>query len=400
MSWAAVIAGGAALIGGGLSYMGSKNAASTQAAGAQQAGQISQQEFNTITNQEQPFMQGGYGALNQLDYLMGIGPQGGYNAMPGMYNSAGPAGTYQGVNPYGGPTSPYGSGANPSGGGSTVYGMHGDTPNFGLQQGGGGSPTATAGQGQPSAPGIQTPRMMTEAHQHFSLNDILNPVNAIAGNSSNPLDPRWALPYLNPITGGGLGGAVGDLTGVNKQNSGSSPSAPGQQSVTPLQYGYGGAPGSYTPSQSSAGGYGSLLSPFTIDTFHQMSPAYQFQLQQGMQGSLNGDASQSGALSGAARKDLMGYNQGMANTAFNNAFNQYQTQQGNVYNRLMGMTQLGQNAAANTGQQGTALAGNMGSAYANAAAANAAGIVGSTNAITGSINTALPWLISAAKTGG
>jgi hypothetical protein len=94
----------------------------------------------------------------------------------------------------------------------------------------------------------------------------------------------------------------------------------------------------------------------------QYSPAFQFQQQQGMQGVLNGDSSSVGALSGAASKDLIDYNQSLANTAFNNAFNLYQQQQGNVFNRLMGITGLGQTAAANTGAQGTTLAGNIGSA--------------------------------------
>ena len=97
--------------------------------------------------------------------------------------------------------------------------------------------------------------------------------------------------------------------------------------------------------------------PFTAQTMAQYSPAYNFQMQQGRQGVLNGDAAGTGVLSGAAQKDLMGFNQNFANTAFNNAFNQYQAQQGNIYSRLSGVAQLGQNAAANMGLQGTALAG-------------------------------------------
>lgn len=100
------------------------------------------------------------------------------------------------------------------------------------------------------------------------------------------------------------------------------------------------------------GNYGSLLTPFTADYMKQYSPAYQFQMQQGQQGVLNQDANQQGALSGSALKDLMSFNQNYAGTAYNNAFNQYQTQQGNIYQRLAGVSQLGQAAASNTGQQG------------------------------------------------
>lgn len=128
------------------------------------------------------------------------------------------------------------------------------------------------------------------------------------------------------------------------------------------------------PISSSGGGYGSLLTPFTAKNFHDLSPAYGFQLQQGQQGVLNSDTSTQGALSGAAQKDLIGYSQNMANTSFNNAFNQYQTQQGNIYSRLAGVAGMGQASANNTASQGTALAGqaaqsaqNVGNAYANGA---------------------------------
>src|SRR5690348_6344172 len=72
-TWSTVAVAGAALVGGYIASSGAQSAASTQAAGAEAAAQVSQNEFNTITKQEQPFMQSGYGAINQLDYLLGIG---------------------------------------------------------------------------------------------------------------------------------------------------------------------------------------------------------------------------------------------------------------------------------------------------------------------------------------
>ena len=127
----------------------------------------------------------------------------------------------------------------------------------------------------------------------------------------------------------------------------------------------------YSGVNQTLGGFGSLNAPFTADTMKQYSPAYQFQMQQGQQGVLNQDAGSVGAESGAALKDLTSFNQNYANTAFSNAFNQYTTQQNNTYNRLYSLAGLGQNAASNTGAQGTALAGqsaqsaqNIGNAYA------------------------------------
>ena len=51
--------GGAALVGGAIQGQAAESAAQTQAGAAENAQQISQNEFNTITAQEQPFMQGG-----------------------------------------------------------------------------------------------------------------------------------------------------------------------------------------------------------------------------------------------------------------------------------------------------------------------------------------------------
>ena len=136
--------------------------------------------------------------------------------------------------------------------------------------------------------------------------------------------------------------------------------------------------------QSSApGGYGSLNAPFTAQTFQSMSPAYQFQLQQGQQGVLNADASNEGALSGAAQKDLIGYSQSFANTSFNNAFNQYQTQNQNIYNRLANIANLGQSAASGTAQTGAALANTAASAATNVGNAYASGANGIANAANG-----------------
>lgn len=259
MTWVAVAVVGAGVAGAAISGSAAQGAANTQAQSAANAQQISQNEFNTITAQEQPFMQGGYGALSALESGLGIG-------------------------------------------------------------------------------GSSTP---------------------ITVPNRNGYDPS------SGFTIGGAGG-IGRLL-------------PGGGTTT------GSAPGM---------AYGSLLQPFTVDNWKQLSPAYNFQLGQGMQGVLNSDAAGAGALSGAAQKDLMSYNQNLANTSFNNAFNMYQTQQGNIYSRLAGLAQLGQAAASNTGQQGTALAGQAAQSATNIGTAQAAGQIGSANAWSSAIQgmSYLPWL--------
>lgn len=142
-----------------------------------------------------------------------------------------------------------------------------------------------------------------------------------------------------------------------------------------------------TSGNVGATGYGSLTQPFNADTFKQyLDPAYQWQLEQGQMALQNSQAANDGVLSGAALKDLMAYNQGMANTAYNNAFNQYQTQGGNIYQRLSGLASLGQNAAAQTGNFATNTGANMAQTTLGAGNAAAAGIVGQANAINSGLN--------------
>jgi hypothetical protein len=130
-------------------------------------------------------------------------------------------------------------------------------------------------------------------------------------------------------------------------------------------------------------GYGSLTDPFTVEDFYNYAdPGYAFRLQQGTQGLQNSAAAQSGALSGAALKDLLTFNQDYASTEYGNAFNRYQTQQGNIFSRLSDIAHLGQNAAAGVGAQGAALAGNAGQQAYNAGSAAGAGTVGAGNALS------------------
>jgi hypothetical protein len=237
------VAAGATAISGIAGAVASENAAGDQEQAAQSAQQISENEFNTIQQQNAPFIQAGYGALSDLNYLEGIG-------------TPGTAASY--------PTGP---------------------------------------------------------------------------NAS----------------GGGVG-----------------------------------TPG--TASSSTAGGYGSLTTPFTTANWQQLSPQYNFNLQQGQQNVLNADAAGQGSLSGAALKDLTNYNQSAANNSFNSAFANYTTQQNNIFSRLSGIAGLGQSSANNTGQQGTTLAGQAAGSALAGGAYQAAGTVGAANALGGSLTGAAPWL--------
>ena len=135
---------------------------------------------------------------------------------------------------------------------------------------------------------------------------------------------------------------------------------------------------------------GALTSNFTAqDYLDNQDPGYQFQLQQGQQALQNSQAASNGVLSGSAMKDLINYNQGVASTGYQNAFNRWQSQQTNTYNRLLGVAQLGENAAAGAGNTGATIGANEASTITGAGNAAAAGTVGTANAVTGAVNSGM-----------
>lgn len=257
MTWvAAAVVGGAAI-----GAIGSNMAASTQASGQQAAANTQQQMFNTINQQEQPFIQGGYGAESALLYGLGIG------------------------------------------GGTPLNQVATATPS--------GIPGMTYGIG-----------------------------------------PNGSIVQQLAPTAGNAGGVP--LNQVAQQ-----------------------------PTPSFAPGY--FTQQFTPQNFlNNLDPGYGFQLQTGGQAIRNADTPGVGALSGPALKDLMSFNQGLAGTAYQNAFNRFTTQQNNIFARLSQIAGLGQSAATQVGNAGTSLGTGIAQAQAGAAASQAGGIVGATNAIGGS----------------
>lgn len=144
-----------------------------------------------------------------------------------------------------------------------------------------------------------------------------------------------------------------------------------------------------TSGNTGATGYGSLTTPFTAkDYLSNQDPGYQFQLDQGTKALQNSQAAGGGVLSGAALKDLISFNQGTAATGYQNAWNRWNTQQGNTYSRLGSLAQLGESAASNQASGASTFAGGISNTITGAGNANAAGAVGAANALTGGANAA------------
>lgn len=128
------------------------------------------------------------------------------------------------------------------------------------------------------------------------------------------------------------------------------------------------------------GGYLTQTFNPTMDQL-QNYPGYQFALKTGQMAIRNADTPGVGALSGAALKDLLAFNQGLASTYYGNYFNQFQEQQNNIFNRLSGLAGLGQNAAGNLGNQGATLGTGIAQSQAAAGASLGAGVSGALNNI-------------------
>lgn len=137
-----------------------------------------------------------------------------------------------------------------------------------------------------------------------------------------------------------------------------------------------------TGTQSSD--YGSLTKPFSMSDF-TLDPGIQFQTQMGNQALMNSQAAKNGVLSGGSLKDLIAYNQGMAGTGYQSAFDRYMANKDLTYKSLMGVAGMGQTAASNGATGGSSYAQGMAGTITGAGNAGAAGTMGAANALSGGL---------------
>lgn len=164
-----------------------------------------------------------------------------------------------------------------------------------------------------------------------------------------------------------------------------------------------------------------LLTPWT-DTFQAptaaqaaQTPGYQFQLQQGLGAMQNSQAAQGGLIGGNAMTALNNYAQGAASanyqqvyqnalTQYQQAYNIFQGNQTNEFNRLASLSGAGQTAAQTLGQQGQSAAGNVtninataggqiGNSLMAAGGATASGYAGLANSLSGGVGNATQYAL-------
>jgi len=125
----------------------------------------------------------------------------------------------------------------------------------------------------------------------------------------------------------------------------------------------------------------------------QLAPNYAFSLQQGQNANRNAANMGGGLLSGNTLQGLNTYSQNYAQGAYQNAFNNYQTQRQNIYSNLAGQAGIGQTA----NQQLSGLGGSLANTYGNVttglaasqAGAQTAQAVNTSNLLSNLGNTAL-----------
>ncbi len=145
----------------------------------------------------------------------------------------------------------------------------------------------------------------------------------------------------------------------------------------------------------------------------EKTPGYQFNLTQGLKSTQNSAAARGLGNSGAALKGAAAFATGLADNTYQNQFNNANTNNTNAYNRLKGLIDTGESAAAQTGTFGANAAnqtssalgyqGNAQAAAANAtggAISNAANNIGGYAAYKGLYGGATPSLVSSGNIGG
>lgn len=144
------------------------------------------------------------------------------------------------------------------------------------------------------------------------------------------------------------------------------------------------------------------------------TPGEQFEQQQGNLGILEGSAAAGGAISGGTLKSLADYDTGLASSTYGNVFNQalqtygagvtgyqtnlqdyasqlagYQTQLGaqqQGYNQLLAPASLGEQATSSANASGAQTTNSIAQLLASLGNSQAAGTIGSTNAITSGLS--------------
>jgi hypothetical protein len=125
---------------------------------------------------------------------------------------------------------------------------------------------------------------------------------------------------------------------------------------------------------------------FTLADFTK-DPGYDFRQQQGQRGVEASAAARGGLLNGGTLKALTRYNQDYASGEYQNAYNRFNNDRTQRFNRLASLAGVGQTATRDVAQMGSNTASNVAGNIIGAGNAQASSYVGQGNAISGAANT-------------
>jgi hypothetical protein len=103
----------------------------------------------------------------------------------------------------------------------------------------------------------------------------------------------------------------------------------------------------------------------TADLYSGLAPNYQFQLEQGQMANRRAANMGGGSMGGNAMRGLQDYTQNYAGGAYQNAFNNFNTQRQNIYSNLAGMANIGTTSAGQLASLGNTYGSNLGSLSSN-----------------------------------
>lgn len=125
---------------------------------------------------------------------------------------------------------------------------------------------------------------------------------------------------------------------------------------------------------------------FTLADFTK-DPGYDFRQSEGQRGIDASAAARGGALSGAAIKAASRFNQDFASNEYQNAYNRFNNDKTQRFNRLASLAGVGQTATRDVAQMGANTASNVANNTIGAGNAQASSYIGKANAINNTAST-------------
>ena len=209
-----------------------------------------------------------------------------------------------------------------------------------------------------------------------------------------------------------VGDVVGDITGANKQakaakNAAAQQAAAAEKASKIQKDMFDQVRGDLNPYRTAGSdALAQLMGKMQPNGFFNQTysgqdiyddPSYQFRVNQGNNAIQGSAAAQGGLLSGATLKALQNYGQESASQEYQNAYNRFNADQTNQYNRLSNLVGIGQNAAAQTGNAGTQTAQAIAGNTMQGANAQAAGTIAAGNSVANGFGSLLGLAGTAAK---